>query len=321
MKNIRWGIIGCGDVTEVKSGPGFQKAEGSELVAVMRRNGELARDYARRHNVPTWYDRAEELLHNPDIDAVYIATPPSTHKDYTLAAAKAGKAVLVEKPMGLNFAECEAMIAACEVSRIPLFTAFYRRALPRFLKVKSLIDQGTIGEIRSVTMRLYHPPKEDELRGIQQWRVNPAISGGGHFFDLAPHMIDLLHYFLGPIETVSGKAVRLANLYEAEDTVAALFSFTSDVQGTALWTFVAGEQIDQTEIIGSGGSIRYPTFLESPIVLRMGDTVEEFIIPHPPHVHQPLIQTVVDELLGRGKSPSTGATGARVSWVMDEIVR
>ena len=139
MSKIGWGIIGCGDVTEVKSGPGFQKANNSELVAVMRRNDELAKDYARRHNVPRWYDDAEKLINDPDVNAVYVATPPSNHKQYTLMAAEAGKPIYVEKPMALNAKECSEMIEACKTAGVPLFVAYYRRALERFLKIKELI--------------------------------------------------------------------------------------------------------------------------------------------------------------------------------------
>ena len=138
MKTIRWGIIGCGDVTEVKSGPGFQNSKNSQLVAVMRRSGALAKDYALRHNVPKWYDDAQKLINDPDVDAVYIATPPAFHKEYTLKCAQAGKPVYVEKPMARNFEECMAMIEACENAGVPLFIAYYRRALDRFNKVKRI---------------------------------------------------------------------------------------------------------------------------------------------------------------------------------------
>ena len=182
MKTIRWGIIGCGDVTEVKSGPGFQKADHSDLVAVMRRRGELARDYAERHGVPRWYDNAAALIGDSEVDAIYIATPPSSHKEYTLMSAAAGKPVYVEKPMALNFAECEEMISTCRQAGVPLFVAYYRRALPRFLKIKELVDSGGIGEVRFVHMTFYQPlAAEDQDPGTQSWRVDPAVGGGGRF--------------------------------------------------------------------------------------------------------------------------------------------
>jgi len=98
-KTIHWGIIGCGDVTELKSGPAFQKVPGSKLVAVMRRNADLARDYAKRHGVARWYSDASELINDPQVDAVYVATPPDSHALYAIQAMKAGKPVYVEKPM------------------------------------------------------------------------------------------------------------------------------------------------------------------------------------------------------------------------------
>src|SRR5688500_4072884 len=106
MDEIRWGIIGCGDVTEVKSGPGFQKARGSALVAVMRRDRAKAEDFARRHGVPRAYTDAEALIADPDVDAVYIATPPSSHRALALQVAAARKPCLVEKPMAMTHDEC-----------------------------------------------------------------------------------------------------------------------------------------------------------------------------------------------------------------------
>lgn len=320
MKKVRWGIIGCGSVTEVKSGPGFQKARGSQLVAVMRRNGDLAKDYAKRHEVPKWYDDADSLIGDEDVDAVYIATPPSSHKEYALAVARAGKPVYVEKPMALNYRECLEIIQACETANTPLFTAFYRRALPRFLKIKSLLDDGQIGIVRSVNLRLYQLPSEDDRRHTRHWRVDPTIAGGGYFVDLGSHMIDLLQYMLGPIVSANGVSSNLGKLYDAEDTVSASFVFESGVHGVGLWNFVAGENTDSTEIIGSRGKITYSTFQESPLVLERDGRFDRFDIAHPQHIQQPLIQTIVDELLGLGKSPSTGKTGAMTSWVMDRVM-
>ena len=191
MKEIRWGIIGCGDVTEVKSGPALQNVKGSKLVAVMRRNGKLAEDYARRHGVDKWYEDANALIHDPDINAVYIATPPSSHKEYTLSVAQAGKIVYVEKPMAMNYTECLEMIDECKKYEVPLFVAYYRRALPRFLKVKSLLDNGKIGNIRFINSILYNKPLKTDMNGIYHWRIDPKIAGGGYVYDLAPHSLDI----------------------------------------------------------------------------------------------------------------------------------
>lgn len=325
MKTIRWGIVGCGDVTEVKSGPGLQKARHSTLVAVMRRNGELAKDYAQRHGVATWYDDAEALIHDPQVDAVYVATPPSSHKDYTIMAAQAGKPVYVEKPMALNYAECVAMIEACETASpegtTPLFVAYYRRSLERFLKIKELIDAGAIGEVRFVVITFYQPVHAKELNAeALPWRVQPDVAGGGHFVDLASHQLDFLDYALGPIRSVHGFAANQAGHYPAEDIVSGSFVFESGVQGMGTWCFSAFDALDRTEIVGSKGRIVYATFDDTPIALTTASGTEEFAISYPEHIQQPLIQSVVDALNGIGTCPSTGKSAARTSWVMDQML-
>ncbi len=319
MKTIRWGIIGCGDVTEVKSGPGFQQASNSALVAVMRRNGALAADYARRHGVPKWYDDGQALIDDPDVDAVYIATPPNAHMSYTLAAAKAGKPVYVEKPMAMNFDECWAMIEACQMAGVPLWVAYYRRALPRFLKVKELIDSGAIGEPRTVTVTFYRKWRPAEP-GNLPWRVLPEIAGGGLFVDLAAHTLDYLDYFLGPIQSVQGYASNQAGYYPAEDVVTGSFVFASGVQGVGIWSFSSFTNLDQTEIVGDAGKLTFTSFTTDPIQLTTGRGVTEFDLDHPAHIQQPLIQSIVNEFNGVGACPSTGVSGARTTWVMDQLL-
>jgi predicted dehydrogenase len=316
MKTIRWGIIGCGDVTEVKSGPAFAKVSGSSLVAVMRRDGARAADYARRHGVSRWYDDADALAGDPEVDAIYVATPPSSHKEHVLRAARAGKPVYVEKPMALDLAECEAMIAACRDAGVPLFTAYYRRALPRFLQVKSWIDAGEIGEVRAVRVALERPAS----LGVGTWRVDPATAGGGHFVDLASHTLDLLDYLLGPIARVHGEAGNQAGRYAAEDIVCGEWTCASGVRGVGQWCFSAGGNLDRVEIVGARGRITFATFDEHPVVLERDGAATPRTIPHPPHVQQPLIQTIVDELGGEGRCPSTGESGARATAVMDRLL-
>jgi predicted dehydrogenase len=321
MRTIHWGIIGCGDVTEVKSGPAFQKADHSSLVAVMRRNGRLAKDYAERHRVPRWYDDAAKLIHDPDVDAVYIATPPSSHKQYTLMSAEAGKPIYVEKPMALNFDECREMVTACQDPAVPLFVAYYRRALPRFLKIKELIDSGAIGEVRLVNITIYQPATPEDLHSAAlPWRVVPELSGGGLFVDLASHTLDFLDFVFGPIVSVRGHASNQAGQYPAKDIVTGTFRFESGVHGVGSWCFTAADKCDLTKIVGSGGDISFSTFGSDPIRLATADGVSQFRFENPPHIEQPLIQTVVDELNGNGMCPSTGETGARTSWVMDQML-
>lgn len=319
MSTIRWGIIGCGDVTEVKSGPGFYKADNSTLVAVMRRNGALAADYARRHQVPRWHDDAEAILNAADIDAVYIATHPDTHKHYTLRAAKAGKTVYVEKPMAVTHAACEEMVEACRRAGVKLFVGYYRRAMPYFLKIRDLLADDAIGTVRAVVTRQFTRLPQMS-GGVLPWRVDPRLNGGGFFVDMGCHTLDILDFLLGPIATIRGIAANRAGAYPSEDIVAANYTFRSGVEGSGLWCFASDFYEDVTEVIGATGRIRFASFTFMPIELIRGDVKETFAIASPAHVHQPLIQTIVDELNGKGICPSTGATGTRTAWAMDQVL-
>ena len=320
MTDIRWGIIGCGDVTEVKSGPALQKAAGSSLVAVMRRDGAKAADYAKRHGIAAWYDDADALIADPNVNAVYVATPPSSHADYALRAIVAGKPVYVEKPMARTGDECRRMNAAADAAGVPLFVAYYRRCLPRFVKVKELIDGGAIGDVRTIRITLWRPPSKSDTAGPGSWRTDPSIAGGGLFVDLASHTLDLLDHLCGPIATAYGHATNLGRTYDAEDTVVGHFRFANGALGTGSWCFAAGDSRDEVDIIGSRGRIAFSTFGEKPVTLERAAGAESFEIAHPPHVQQPLIQTVVDALLGRGECPSTGKSAARTSVVLDTLL-
>ena len=319
VERVRWGIIGVGNVTESKSGPGFQRAERSELVAVMRRRSDLAADYARRHGVPRWYDNADELINDPEVDAVYVATPPDSHREYVLRAAQAGKPAYVEKPMARTAAECEDMISACKAAGVGLFVAYYRRAMPRFATVKNLMDSGRIGDLRSVSIRNERPGRAD-VPADAGWRVDPSISGGGHFVDLGSHTLDLLDWLLGPVVHVSGVATNRGSRYPAEDHVTAAFSFRSGVEGVGLWNYDSFRHADQVEMIGTLGALRFSCFADEPLRLVTARGVEHIDAPYPQIVQLPLIQAVVDALTGPGVSPSDGHSAARTARVIDSLL-
>jgi predicted dehydrogenase len=321
-KVIRWGIVGVGDVTEVKSGPGFGKAEGSALVAVMRRDGGKAADYARRHGVARWYDDGRRLIEDPEVDAVYVATPPDSHEHYAVLAAAAGKPVYVEKPMARTYDECVRMIGAARRAGTKLFVAYYRRSLPRFLKVKELLDAGAIGRVRFVSVRLYQPPLKEDLDPANlPWRVRPEVAGAGRFLDLASHTLDLLDFLLGPITGASGQAANQAGLYPAEDAVTGSWAHEGGALGAGVWCFTTHDREDVVELVGDQGRITFSTFGGGdPVRLESAGSAEAFEVAHPEHIQQPMIQAVVDELLGRGVSPSTGGTAARTSRVMDQML-
>jgi predicted dehydrogenase len=225
--------------------------------------------------------------------------------------------------MARTYRECLEMIAACEGADVPLFVAYYRRRLPNFLKVKELVDQGAIGDVRGVNVVLQTaledepPPPEGS-----NWRVVPEIAGGGHFYDLASHQLDFLDYLFGPVESQAGLAANQAGRYEAEDIVAGCWQHQSGVLGSGSWCFTAGDGLaqDLTEIIGSTGRIAFSFFKDSPVSLKTNEGAQTFPIPYPTHVQEPLIGTVVDALLGRGECPSTGITAARTNRVLESII-
>ncbi len=319
---IRWGIVGCGDVTEKKSGPAFQKARGSELVAVMRRSPGLAREYAERHGVSRYYDDADALIADPDVDAVYVATPPGSHADLAARVARARKPCYVEKPMARTVSECSTMIEAFRAASTPLFVAYYRRALPRFIAIRKAIQSDEIGTIRFVSIVLQRAiaPAERDAHTLP-WRVQPDIAGGGHFVDLACHTLDFLDYALGPITRVAGFAENQAGFYPAEDAVTMSFRFESGVLGTGRFCFAADGVADEVVVTGSDGEIRFATFADDPVRIRGRAGKREESVAHPPHIQQALVQAIVDELRGEGPpSPSTGESALRTTWVMEQVL-
>ena len=315
---IRWGIIGCGTVCEVKSGPAFQKVEGSRLVAVMRRDPVKAADYAQRHGVPRWYVQADALIADPEVDAVYVATPPGSHAELALKVAAAGKPCYVEKPMARNHAECRRMVAAFREAGLPLFVAYYRRRLPRFVKAKELIDAGRLGRVTGIS---YRHTRLFRATQAGDWRLDPAQSGGGLFLDLGSHALDLFDFLLGPLADVRGDAARFAE-GRAEDVVVMTFRTGCGALGSASWNFAGASRTDLIEIDGTRGRLVMSCFGNEPLRLESpAGEAETFDLPNPPHSPPPFIQSMVDELLGRGDpAPSTGETAARTSKVMDDVL-
>jgi predicted dehydrogenase len=310
-------MIGCGDVTEVKSGPGFQKATGSALMAVMRRDRSKAEDFARRHGVPRVHSSAAALIDDSDVDAVYIASPPASHLELALRVAASGKPCLVEKPMAITYGECCRMNEAFAARQLPLFVAFYRRALPRFLRVSELLADGAIGRLTSVHVQVQEPLATGER--ARNWRFDPAIAGAGLFLDLGSHCVDLLDFLVGRIETVSGFAINTGHAYAVEDVVAAAFRFEGNVVGSGAWNFNADRCSDAIVFTGSDGELRTSVFTDGDVVIT-GREPRTVPIRNPPHVHQPLIQTIVDQLRGKGRCESTGESGARAAWVLDRCL-
>jgi predicted dehydrogenase len=323
MHKINWGIIGCGDVTEIKSGPAFNKVNNSALVAVMRRDAAKAADYARRHEVPKWYDDANLLINDPEVNAIYIATPPSSHESYTLAAIEAGKPVYVEKPMAMNQATALSMVEAAARKNIKLSVAHYRRAWPMFKQVKQWLDEKLIGDPLFVRLD-YHKLEltPDELQTTRiSWRIDPAIAGGGLFNDFAPHQLDLMYHFFGPVEKVQGIALNQSHRYAADDMVAGNILFKSGVIFSGTWCFnvTAGQEREWCEITGTRGSIAFSFFEYKPIILKVDGVSKQVAFEPMQHVQQPMIEKVVDYFLERGVNPCSGEDGAEIMRLIDQF--
>lgn len=317
---MRWGIIGCGNVTEIKSGPPYQMTKDFELAMVMRRDGEKAKDYAQRHQVPNWTTDAAEIIENPDIDAVYIATPPDYHKHYGLLVAEAGKPCCIEKPMASHYLDSLQLYEAFKEKEIPLFIAYYRRSLPRFLKIKEWLDTGSIGEIRHIHWIKTRTASPLDRSGGYNWRTDAAVAPGGYFDDLASHGLNLFMYLLGDIVEASGITGNQQGLYSAYDTVSGSWKHKNGVIGSGTWNFGSYRPMDTVEILGSKGEIHFSVLGEEPLQRLSDQGNQSIFIEHPKHLHQYHVENMQKHLWGIDKHPSLGDSGLHTRWVMDKIL-
>ena len=324
MKRIQWGFIGCGEVAEKKSGPAFNDVEGSKVVAVMSRTERRARSYAERHHIEKWYTDAQQIIDDPDVNAIYIATPPASHATYAIMAMKAGKPVYVEKPLAATYDDCARINRVSEQTGVPCFVAYYRRYLPYFQKVKDIIKNGEIGKIINVQVRYACPPRDIDYAKPEQlpWRLRPEISGGGYFYDLAPHQLDLLQEFFGVIVDAKGFCANRGGLYQAEDTLSACFRFENGLPGSGSWCFVGHEAAreDRIEVIGDKGIVLFSVFNYEPIQLFNTQGTTTIEVPNPPYVQLPIIKAVIQHLQGIDVCTATSVSATPVNWVLDRIL-
>lgn len=322
MDKIKWGIIGCGDVAEVKSGPAFKLVKNSSLVSVMRRNKEKVIDFAKRHNVPLWTTNPKDILNNVDINAIYIATPPSTHLEYALKALEYNKNVYLEKPMALNSEEAAQICQALKNSKGKLTVAHYRRKLPAFLKVEELLKKEIIGTVTHADITVLQPKSSKIIANSEEsWRLNPKISGGGYFYDIAPHQIDLMLHYFGTIEASSGYSKESENNSNVQDTVNGIILFKSGVQFRGIWNFTASElnKKDSCTIYGLNGKIQFSFYGDS-VSLESSNGIETFTFPNTKHVQQPMIQATVDYFLKKGENPCSADEGLIVMKTLEKLV-
>ena len=269
--------------------------------------------------VPTWYADADQLLNDPQVNAVYVATPPQSHEAYTVEALRLGKPVYVEKPMSLTAASCVNMLEASRKYNTKLTVAHYRRALPLFNKVKELLEAGRIGKVQFVQINILQPAKNGiAIHQENNWRVNPAISGGGLFHDLAPHHLDIMIWLFGHPIGMHGYAANQSGASAADDIVSGELLFENGIICQGLWCFHvhAAEIKDSCVIMGPEGRIEF-SFHKDACRLIRDNKSEEFDLKSPPHIQQPMIERVVDYFRGEGPNPCTAEDGITVMQIMD----
>ncbi|MFS4454666.1 Gfo/Idh/MocA family protein [Maribacter sp. 2304DJ31-5] len=317
---LRWGIIGCGAVTEIKSGPAYQRTDGFKVVAVMRRNPEKVEDYAKRHGIPKFYTNADTLIQDNEIDAVYIATPPDSHKYYAIKVAKSGKPCCIEKPMAPNYTDSLEIYKAFQEKNIPLFIAYYRRSLPRFLKVREWLNSNEIGAVRHIRWLLSRISGQLDMSGAYNWRTDIKVAPGGYFDDLASHGLDLFIFLMGDIKRAHGLSTNQQGFYSAKDAVSGVWLHGSGVTGEGSWNFGCDRREDKVEIYGSKGKISFSVFEEEEIVLENANGIQRIFIENPKHVQQYHVENLAHYFFEEREHPSTGKTALHTSWVMDKIL-
>ena len=268
--------------------------------------------------------RALELINDPEINAIYIATPPSSHATFAIMAMKAGKPVYIEKPLAASYEDCARINRISELTGVPCFVAYYRRYLPYFQKVKQIIQSGAIGTPANVQIRFSVPPRDLDYKsnGSLPWRLQPDIAGGGYFYDLAPHQLDLIQDIFGVITRAHGYCSNMAKLYKAEDTISACFYFENGLPGSGSWCFVGHQSAkeDRIEVIGEKGMLSFSVYNYSPIQLVTSEGRSSIVVPNPPYVQLPIIRSVIEHLQGIGICECTSVSATPVNWVMDRIL-
>lgn len=325
LDTVKWGFIGCGEAIETKSGPAFSMIEDSEVVAVTSREESKAKSYAERHRIKKYYTDPQSLISDPEVNAIYIATPPSSHSTYAIMSMKSGKPCYVEKPLASSYDECLRVNRTSTHTGIPCFVAYYRRYLPYFQKVFELVKSGTIGKILTTQIQLYVPPRELDTQSGKDlpWRLNPQVAGGGgYFYDLASHQLDLLQYMFGDIIEAEGYCDNMAGLYLVEDTFNACYRFHSGMQGSGSWCFVSHESArkDTITIVGTKGTITFSVFDYKPIELYTEAGIQSFDVKNPKYVQLPLIKQIVEHLQGKGTCDCDSISATPSNWVMDKIL-
>jgi predicted dehydrogenase len=315
---VRWGLIGAGDIVRKRVAGALRDARDSELVAVSRARADLVERFAREIGAPRWHASWRELVIDPEVDAVYVATPVRLHAEQTIAAAEAGKHVLCEKPMAMNAAECDRMIAACRANNVRLAVAYYRRFYPAVRRAAEIIASGEIGEPVFAQM-IASEPFDPRPGAPRFWLVQRSESGGGPMADFGCHRVEVLLHLLGPVRQVQSLVASVVLRREVEDTAVALLRFERGACAVVAVTNAAADRQDTLDLFGSKGSIRIASLNGGEIVVHAGGQDRRELRPPPPNVHVPLVEDFVSAVRGRRDPTVDGQAGRAVAIVQDEI--
>jgi predicted dehydrogenase len=318
MKKVGWGLIGCGDIARRRVAPALRDLENCELVAVSRADAARAEAFAAEFGARRWHADWRELITDPEVEAVYVATPVRLHAEQAVAAAEAGKHVLCEKPMALSAAECERMNAAAEACGVRLGVAYYRRFYPVVERVGEILRSGEIGAPVVAQMNAFErfePGPEHPRR----WLLDKRQSGGGPMFDFGCHRVEVLLNLFGDVSKVRGLFSNVLFEREVEDTASALLRFERGPQAVLTVTHAAREPQDTLEVFGSEGSVRVDVLNDGRLKVRTrGGVREETHAPHT-NLHQPLVDDFARAVV-EGRPPRVdGRTGQKVSEILELI--
>jgi predicted dehydrogenase len=318
MSVVRWGLIGAGDIVRKRVAEAVRDGRGCELVAVSRARRDLVDRFAHEVGARRGYPNWQDLVRDPDVDAVYVATPVHLHAEQTIAAAEAGKHVLCEKPMAMDVGGCDRMIAACRASGVRLGIAYYRRFYPVVTRIGALLASGEIGDPVWAQMTAFEPfnPAPGAPRA---WLVQPTQSGGGPMADFGCHRLEVLQHLLGPVQRVRSVVANVVLPRAVEDTAAALLQFERGPCAMLAVTHAAADRRDTFDLFGTRGSIRVPSLNAGDLEVRAGGEQRRESHPPAPNVHMPLVEDFVDAIRA-GRAPAVdGTVGRAVAVIQDDI--
>lgn len=318
MKKLGFGLIGCGDISRRRVAPAIAALNNSELITVSRARSELASEFAREFGARRWHKTWREMIHDEEVEAVYISTPHDQHAEQAIAAAEAGKHVLCEKPLALTPGDCQAVIEACRRNGVKLGVAYYRHFYPAVARIRDLIRSDTLGRVGMVQINTFEwdPDLANETR---EWIFRKTESGGGPMMGAGCHRIEVLLDLFGPVERVSSTLRNVLFEREVEDMGVALLAFASGTCGVLAASNSILEPADTLDIYGSKGSIRIASLNSGALeVSTEGEVRREVHLPHE-NPHLPVVDDFVRAVFDRSEPGVSGEIALAVQEIESAI--